>query len=316
MRKKDISTYNHLRNSLLSYDNKTNDLPGINSNKKLDVFIRQLIDSIRRIEYIYTIRSGDVNVRRTDPNDDIFDPIKSAIYFHRNNNINEAFWLAFLSIHFGKSLDSGWLLLRDIYGSFGNGPIWSWDRTSLNPNEFEQWLAEQYITSLNDGVTRKFGNHRKYESLRPDSARPTGRVIHSYINWIGNNHSHSDFIGYMKDEYGDNPRDLFEALYKSMKNVISFGRTARFDYLTMIAKLGLVDIEPGKTYMEGSTGPAKGARLLFYGNRQADVSIRELEDKAIHLENSITLGKLGMQVLEDALCNWQKSPSSYTLFRG
>ena len=42
-----------------------------------------------------------------------------------------------------------------------------------------------------------------------------------------------------------------------------FGRTARFDYLTMLAKLGLANIAPGSPYLIGATGPLKGARLLF-----------------------------------------------------
>ena len=41
------------------------------------------------------------------------------------------------------------------------------------------------------------------------------------------------------------PRKAFDILYHSMGAVASFGRTARFDYLTMIGKLGLAPIEPG-----------------------------------------------------------------------
>jgi len=69
----------------------------------------------------------------------------------------------------------------------------------------------------------------------------------------------------------------------------------------MIGKLELAAIEPGSTYMQNATGPLSGARLLFgvhHGATQLDHWLIELEAQ---------LG-VGMQVLEDALCNWQKSP--------
>lgn len=77
----------------------------------------------------------------------------------------------------------------------------------------------------------------------------------------------------------------------------------------MVGKLGLARIEPPSTYMHGSTGPVKGARLLF-GNHENAVT---LEQWLVELEAEL---KVGMQVLEDALCNWQKSPEKFKAFRG
>lgn len=98
-----------------------------------------------------------------------------------------------------------------------------------------------------------------------------------------------------------------------MNNVISFGRTAKFDYLTMIGKLGFAPIEPGSTYMQGSTGPFKGAVLLFSGHTTAALSRADLDAWLIQLEAHL---HVGMQVMEDALCNWQKSPGVFRPFRG
>ena len=94
-----------------------------------------------------------------------------------------------------------------------------------------------------------------------------------------------------------------------MSAVARFGRTARFDYLTMVGKLGLAAIEPPSTYMEGSTGPVRGARLLFGGRENATT----LDSWLVELEAEL---HVGMQVLEDALCNWQKSPNEFKPFRG
>jgi hypothetical protein len=106
-----------------------------------------------------------------------------------------------------------------------------------------------------------------------------------------------------------NRREAFNELYRSMHVVASFGRMARFDYLTMVGKLGLAQIEPGSTYMQGATGPINGARLLF-GER---ASALDLDAWLVELEGEL---HVGMQVLEDALCNWQKSPAEFVPFRG
>ena len=66
-----------------------------------------------------------------------------------------------------------------------------------------------------------------------------------------------------KRRWGKIQDQVFDYLYRSMDAVASFGRMAKFDYLTMVAKLGLAPIEPGSTYMPGATGPLSGARLLF-----------------------------------------------------
>ncbi len=97
-----------------------------------------------------------------------------------------------------------------------------------------------------------------------------------------------------------------------MGAVISFGRTARFDYLCMLGKLGLAAIEPGSTYMDGATGPFDGAKLLF-GNEAKGMTRRELDALLIDLGAALNVG---MQVIEDALCNWQKSPGKFKAFRG
>jgi Alpha-glutamyl/putrescinyl thymine pyrophosphorylase clade 3 len=100
-----------------------------------------------------------------------------------------------------------------------------------------------------------------------------------------------------------------------MDDVVSFGRTAKFDYLTMVGKLQLAPIEPGSTYMQGATGPYQGALLLFCGNARAELSQSELEALLVQLECHLDL-YFGMQVLEDALCNWHKSPGKFKPFRG
>lgn len=83
--------------------------------------------------------------------------------------------------------------------------------------------------------------------------------------------------------------------------------------LAMLGKLGIAPIDPGSTFLKGATGPLAGARLLFGGACDANLSERDLEARLVGFGQETGLGA---QVLEDAVCNWQKSPSAYVRFRG
>ena len=108
-------------------------------------------------------------------------------------------------------------------------------------------------------------------------------------------------------------RRTFSILYEQMRKVLRFGRTGRFDYLTMLGKVGLANIEADSTYMNEATGPKRGARLLFDGQIDSNTGARILEARVAELERHLGVG---MQVMEDAMCNWQKSPNRYIPFRG
>lgn len=112
---------------------------------------------------------------------------------------------------------------------------------------------------------------------------------------------------------GQDPEAVFEALYGSMDAVRRFGRLGKFDFLTMLGKLGIAPVEPGSAFLKGATGPLGGARLLMGGRIDAPMSASSLDVKLSELGRRLGLG---MQVLEDSLCNWQKSPDAHRQFRG
>jgi len=303
--------YDLLRSQLEGFSESAQELPGINTDERIQVLVKQLIDSIRRVQYVFVIGKRDIGHRRIDPNDSSFDPIMGAVYMKRKGMIDEAFWLAFLSVNYGKNLRHGWKRVSDIYGCLGDGNIWTWGNVSQDVEGFKEWIKDNY-----NSIGGAFGNHRKYETIKPNSAKSPGLVVESYVNWVGAQNSHEDLIRSCIETVGDDPREMFAYLYKTMGQVISFGRTSKFDYLTLLAKLGLAKIEPGLTYMQNSTGPADGAKLLFYGSSSVSVRSSILEQHLVDLESTLSLSELGMQVLEDALCNWQKSPSRYKYFNG
>ncbi|MCW5658874.1 MAG: hypothetical protein KIT60_14320 [Burkholderiaceae bacterium] len=296
-----------LEETLLGLHKSDLPMPGIAPFENRAAFVMQVLDGVRRVEYVKRIRSRTHSGLRADPASPIFDPLRAALLHFQSGEVDEAWWLVFLATHSGKHLHKGWRLSAELYGALGSKQRWDWHAVSKTPTKFEAWLAE------NEGqFIGKFGNHRKYESLKPTDSG-TGAVVRSYVDWVRKAGSHEDLVKSAIKKVGPDPRALFAHLYDEMRNVKRFGRTARFDFLTMIAKVGLASIEADKAYLEGATGPLRGARLLFDGAIGSGSTAINLEARVAKLNTKVPLG---MQVWEDSMCNWQKSPSQYIAFRG
>lgn len=310
-----IQARNPLKQSLSAkLDRAVNDglpLPGAAAIENKAALLEQLVESIRRVDYVAAIASRPISPNRANPSSDYFDPIRAAVLKAQAGDFEEASWLVFLATHFGKASRTGWLLTKDVYGALGAAHNWTWPLVSTNPVAMSQWIAGNQAVLRSGG--RKFGNHRKYESLDPAKSNSTGEVIESYVNWVMQYGSHMALFSHALMESGGNQRIAFGMLYRSMGAVKRFGRTGKFDYLTMIAKVGVSTIVADSTYMAEATGPLKGARLLFGGTTTADLSAVVLEQKIQRLDSVLDVG---MQVIEDALCNWQKSPGRFVKFRG
>jgi hypothetical protein len=293
-----------IKEKIISYKKRIN-LPGINTDAKLDCFTRHIADSIKRIQLITDIRDEIQNLDSIDITRNDFNPLKAALYHKQHGNIDEAFWLVFLATHFGEDeKKTKWHWVQDVYSGLGHKVYWDWKKTSADPNGFRKWLDINKNILLGRGA---FGNHRKYLSLNDSH---TGMAVATYINWIGPKHKHIDLINNVQGKVGVTPHVLFDALYKSMDAVFQFGRVGRFDYLSMVGKLGLANIEPGNPYLPGATGPLIGARLLFgESNTPVPVLNHQLQYLGQHLDLYF-----GMQIIEDAVCNWQKSPDKYIPF--
>lgn len=309
MRPRDRELADRIHARLTSFNRDKRRLPGIERPEICNALEEQLLESIHRVKFVEVIRGRPIGALRADPNNELFDPLKAAILHHRAGEVEEAFWLVFLFVHFGKNARGGWRYVREIYGRFGDGGRWNWVSTSTDPKAFREWLHAHQNRLRRPGVPGGFGNHRKRESLDADSANGTGAVVESYVAWVHPPRTHQEMIVQAMAHGANDPKNTFDYLYSSMDSVVRFGRLARFDYLTMLGKLGLANIVPGRPYLEGSSGPRQGAARLFGANESVEVLdgwIVELDD---HLH-------VGMQVLEDALCNWQKSPDKFIPFRG
>lgn len=298
-----------LDEGLHTFHDQRRRLPGIQQQERRSVLIGQMVESHRRVRFVRVIRERGVSLHRADPGSGLFDPLKAAIHYQNLGNIDEACWMVFYFVHFGKSDRGGWRYAREVYGSLGGPRTWDWATTSADPAGFRDWLHENQARIKHPGVPEGFGNHRKYQSLNARSPGGTGAAFASYVNWVRQEGDHQGLIRHaIRNANGDAGR-AFHILYSSMNAVSSFGRLARFDYLTMLGKLGLAAIEPNSPYLERQGGPCQGAELLF----GAGHSLQDLNSWTVELGNHLGLG---MQVMEDSLCNWQKSPAQFRAFRG
>ncbi len=303
---RDIKRAENIANALEAYSMVP--LPGIGLSAARKALSMQIVDSLRRVEYAHHIRDAQHDASRADPSSSNFDPFRAAVLSNRQGNLDEAYWLTFLGTHFGKHAVDGWRLCRDVYGRLQGGPKLTWNDLRDDFPEIAGWLPIGVASMRADGVPRRFSNHRKYESL--DQIL---KVFSSYRGWVLGYGGHGAMIHNLHQKVGQNPHDVFNALYVGMDNVQRFGRLAKFDFLTMLGKLGISPIEPGIPYCAGATGPLRGARLLFTGDVTGQLSASQADDRLLELGQ--TLGA-GMQVMEDSICNWQKSPNLFVRFRG
>ncbi|ACB95177.1 hypothetical protein [Beijerinckia indica] len=279
-------------------------LQGLPDQATIDTLAMQFVASLRREDYYRLVQSKPIGAHRADPNYPSFDPERAVAFHMQQGDVNEAGWLVFLMTHFARPL-SGWQRLKDVYGQLGSGK-WDWATVITNPTAFYNWLDANW-----QGIGGGFGNHRKYESLRPNAKRPMKKAVSDYLTWIGPG-GHAAFFANAVREAGNDPHTIFDYLYQNL-NVLTFGRLAKFDYLSLIGRYGIAPIKAGSAYLDGATGPGRGARQLIDGNPTSATSNANLQATLDALDQQLNVG---MAVMEDALCNWQKSPRRFIHYVG
>jgi hypothetical protein len=295
-----------IRQDLDDFAQNVMPLPGAPTPVEREVLSTQIVASLRREDYYRLIQQrGAISAARADPHSPSFEAELGVVHLLQNGRVDEAAWLIFLMVYFARPVE-GWGRLAQVYGRLGQGR-WDWATVSANPAAFGQWLAANWMR-----VSGKFGSHRKYESLKPGAPRPMGRAVQQYVNWIQGGGGHARHFASIVRAAGNHPGPIFDAFYKQLP-VIGFGRLGRFDWVSMLARFGLIHAIPDTAYLEGATGPAYGARLLFQGNRKARSTTHQVQQWLDLLDQRLGVG---MVVLEDALCNWQKSPQRFVHFKG
>jgi Alpha-glutamyl/putrescinyl thymine pyrophosphorylase clade 3 len=293
-----------LENGLLNFSQNETHLAGAQDPVARCVLAKQMIASLRRLDYTAIIKTRDINSDRANPDSDLFDPERAALLHARGGNLDEAIWLIFLSTHFGKHGRHSWRMLRDVYSGLGDG-TWTWARVSARPEAFREWLRAK-----NGFIRGAFGNHRKYETLNPDSRSSTAIVVESFVHLC--HPSPRGYFNALTHATGNDPKEIFDAAYRGL-TIARFGRLAKFDFLALLGRLDLAPVKPGSAYLRGATGPLRGVRLLVDGDAGSRTSADQLDGVLQRLDLILDVG---MQVMEDSICNWQKSPKRFVHFRG
>ncbi|WP_046139245.1 alpha-glutamyl/putrescinyl thymine pyrophosphorylase clade 3 protein [Devosia epidermidihirudinis] len=302
--------YTALMAGLAAFEAQHGALPGIVQLSARDTFVQQMISSLRRIEYIRNMQARAIDPGRIDPNSSLFDPLKGAALLGQNGDLDEAVWMTFVATHFGKHVEDAWKLASNVMGSFGSGPTWNFAEYARQPAAFDAMLQAHQADLADPKISGRFSNHRQYQSKKPDKI---GLVFSTFYDWLIADGDFNTKIRNIHLKVGQQPTVVFPALYRSMAPVYGFGRLGNFDFLTMVGKLQLAPIDADSVHMSGATGPFSGAKLLVQAPGAAAMSRKQIEAVVDRLDDTLHVGK---QVLEDSLCNWQKSPNHYVYFSG
>jgi hypothetical protein len=253
-------------------------LKGLPDAATIDTLAMQFVASLRREDYYRLVKARRVSPQRADPNSPCFDAERAVAFHLQQGNADEAGWLIFLMTYFARRPDTHWRRLQDVYGRLGAG-VWDWATVSADPCAFYQWLDANW-----QNIRGAFGNHRKYESLRPTAKRPMRTVVADYLTWIGAA-GHAAFFANAVRAAGNDPHTIFNYLYDTM-TVRSFGRLGKFDYLSLVGRYSLAPIEAGSAYLDGATGPGSGARLLVDGDPTSETGDSDLQAELDKLERN------------------------------
>lgn len=296
--------------AITAYEKDNGKLAGLPTAARKETWLDQLISSLRRIEYMKLLTTAKIDPARDNPHNSLFDPIRAAARLGKLGRRDEAVWMAFIATHFGKHVVDGWQLAANVSGSFGAGPVWDVSTYGNSRAAFDQMLVQNQAALSDPNQSGRFSNHRQYQSKKPNII---SAVFSTYYDWQFSAGGFAQLINSTHQRVGQNPTEVFDELYRSLNAVYGFGRLGKFDFLTMLSKLGLAPIEAGSAYIVGATGPLSGAKLLFYNSTSQAVSAGQLAPRVDALDDYLQTGK---QVIEDSLCNWQKSPDKYVYFKG
>lgn len=268
----------------------------INANK-LTILARQTNDSIRRISIYESYKKRALQAVSGKQNF-----IHTSIPFvlaQRGDlsQINKV-WVLYIATYFGKSSKSNWELFNR--ATFDNNKsIMLFEDIRKDLNKYFT-----YLSSFNffDGCA--YSNHRKFTAKRLNGQKGVFESMEYIVENI--------------DQYSVENKMDFDSMYKLAQKIPNFGRLAAFDFSCSLVKCGLIVEEPQSMYGEHSTGPLNAIGLLLKltnNSSSLEAKLRLCSDLMQWFQNNSNIFMVG-QVLEDAICNWQKNTSYYIQYRG
>lgn len=265
-------------------------LPGLATSDKRESLIQKLLDS-----YFRVYRKRLLSKARGAPGTQDLRAFQTVVDLFKGGDHDEAVWLAFLCTHLGEDVPDS---VEQFYTRFGTGR-WTWRTIKEDTQGLRDWLHtnEEKLALL------RFGNHRKRETHKPGHKYGTPAVVASFCRWAERRSPNgSPYEALLSVTKGStSPEGAFDKLFEDLK-VVRFGRTAKFDFLAVLGNLGILPVSPGHVYLKGATGPRRGALLMVAGRAKGKLT-SQVEETIGRLQKHLAVP---LEVLEDALCNWQK----------
>ncbi len=264
----------------------------------IETLSKQTIDSIRRVEIYKTYLQRANNAEKNRHS-----------YYSTNNpftlaqrsslSLETRIWCVYVATYFGKSNASKWTLF--------NRSVFRPDKSLISFEDIienrEQYF--DYLRDLNLFEGSNYSNHRKYTKKSLDGSKGVLNSFDFLIDGIG--------------QFRFVSPTSFDTTYRNALAIPNFGRMAAFDFTSSLCKCGLNVQEPESMYHKYSTGPLAALKeiLKLAGIRNPPQSLQVDFGRDL-LEWFSTHSSIYMiaQVLEDAICNWQKSPRSYGRYFG
>lgn len=263
----------------------------------LSVLAKQSYDSIRRIEIYktYKLRAAQA----VEGGRSYFETSNPFVLAQRSDlDTENRIWIVYLATYFGKSQKSSWELF--------NRAAFDLKRSLITTVQIKADIEKyfNYLESFDFFENSKFSNHRKYTKKSLGGRKGLFRSMEYVLENI--------------KQYCNNDQIEFHEMYKRANQIPNFGRLASFDFSSSLVKCGFSIQEPQSMYARNSTGPlqALGFLLRLTDSDTAIQAQKNLSDDLVEWFNQNSNIFMVGQVLEDAICNWQKNPKKYIHYTG
>ena len=240
----------------------------------------------------YALEARERGPRRLpDPRREILHWIEAA---RDSGDRREAVWRSFIAAVFGRLSsrvkDGSAAGAADFLCAFGYSPVWTWERV----NSDQAKALREWMDKTPQAALFPHGDHRPREPLTPDRILA---AVRSFIDFARKVNGPENVI---KAAAPSSPEHHFALLFDKFRKLHSFKRLGSWDLIDLLLQVKLVlNAEPEHCYLEGSTGPLRGARMIWGSKPSPSELNRASRDLARAL-------RVSCFVLEDALCNFQK----------
>lgn len=264
---------------------------------KLNILAKQTFDSIRRIQIYETYRIKAQEAVKSKKN---FIYTSNPFVLAQRSDIysQNKIWIIYLATYFGKSNTSKWELF--------NRATFQKDQSIIKFDQINTDLDDyfNYLSSFDFFQDCTYSNHRKYTAKKLVGSKGLFKSMEYFTNNI--------------ELYSSEDEMEFNEMYLLSQKIPNFGRLGGFDFTCSLAKCKFNIREPKSMYADHSTGPLQALELLLKltNNNTSKASQKQLSsDLTDWFLNNSKIFMTG-QVLEDAICNWQKNIVKYIRYTG